>query len=168
MPVGVYPRSERQREILRKHQFKPGHNAMPPLLRFWRKVEIQENGCWLWTGCLAHPQGYGRLEINGEAIYAHRFIYEQLRGPIPLDKEIDHRCRNRACVNPWHMDIVTTGENTRRGVESRMRGFCKRGHPRNPENTYIQKDGHTRACRACHREIERIAWRKRHGQSQGM
>jgi hypothetical protein len=45
---------------------------------------------------------------------AHRHVYEQLRGPIPPGAVLDHTCEVTDCVNPWHLDVVTPNENTRR------------------------------------------------------
>lgn len=76
---------------------------------FWVKVEKTAD-CWLWLG--AKAAGYGLFRGHR----AHRWAYENLRGPIPEDLTIDHLCRARACVNPAHMEAVTREENTRRAI----------------------------------------------------
>ena len=86
-----------------------------PLVRFWQKVEIQDNGCWNWTGNI-NWKGYGGFRFNRRWGRAHRFAFELLVGPISEGLEIDHLCRNRRCVNPAHMELVTTQENTHRGI----------------------------------------------------
>ncbi|WP_369010576.1 HNH endonuclease signature motif containing protein, partial [Bacillus cereus] len=48
---------------------------------------------------------------------AHRYVYENLSGPIPEGMELDHLCRNPPCVNPDHLDPVTHEENMRRAAE---------------------------------------------------
>jgi len=95
--------------------------------------------------------GYGivsfRRENGKTSMNAHRFVYIMLVGPIPDGLQLDHLCRNTACVNPAHMEPVTNGENVRRGLTSR--GIFKCGHPVSPENTIQTRT--TRKCRACTR-----------------
>jgi hypothetical protein len=112
--------------------------------------------CMLWEGYI-DSQGYGRLG----SVQAHRLVYEDRVGPIPVGLELDHVCHSldrsceggvmcphRRCVNPDHLEPVTRRENVRR---SRIAGAesCKHGHAFTPENTYRRRNG-TRDCRACH------------------
>jgi hypothetical protein len=72
--------------------------------------------CWLWTAAL-DKDGYGRFTIKrGVMVMAHRFSFEAAYGPSDHSLEIDHLCRMRACVNPVHLELVTTQENTRRRI----------------------------------------------------
>jgi hypothetical protein len=87
--------------------------------RFWAKVNKTET-CWLWTGA-KHEKGYGLLKVAGQMHRAHRFVYELLVGPIPEGLSLDHLCRVRNCVNPNHLEPVTTGENIRRGLRGALR-----------------------------------------------
>ncbi|WP_329126180.1 HNH endonuclease signature motif containing protein [Streptomyces sp. NBC_01353] len=83
---------------------------------------------------------------------AHRWAFSFLRAPIPEGLELDHLCRNRACVNPWHLEPVTGRINWERGHSPwRLNGLkeaCHQGHPFTPENTYRNPQG-SRVCRAC-------------------
>jgi hypothetical protein len=87
--------------------------------RFMSHVHPEPNtGCWLWDG--SHGgKGYGvfRFPKNGvnKMQNAHRIAYEIERGPIPKGLCLDHLCRNPACVNPDHLEIVTYSENINRG-----------------------------------------------------
>lgn len=95
--------------------------------------------CWFWTG-RPTAGGYGQIGIigeNGRKLYqAHRVVYETWVRPIPDGLELDHLCRNRACVRPDHLEPVSHIENVRRGASMDRATHCKNGHEYTPENTY--------------------------------
>lgn len=66
--------------------------------------------CIVWTGVL-NRGGYGRLQVNGRMVLAHRYAYEREHGPISEGAEVDHTCWNRACVNPEHLRLATRSQN---------------------------------------------------------
>jgi hypothetical protein len=111
--------------------------------------------CVLWRGRLS-PEGYGVVWISGRQRYAHREAYEHVNGQIRNGLEIDHLCRNRACVNPGHMEPVTRKENILRGespaAKNARKAECHVGHPFTPENTYPRRNG--RECIQCRRDRE--------------
>lgn len=87
---------------------------------FWQNV-VEEGDCWRWTGEMT-TGGYGRisrLRTLGERYYvrmvAHRYAYEDLIGPVEPGLDLDHLCRNRWCVNPYHLDPVPPAVNHERG-----------------------------------------------------
>lgn len=92
----------------------------PMAVRFWRKVEKREDGCWIWLGArsLKLKKPYGMFRVNNTMTRrAHVLSYELYYGPVPEGKELDHLCRETLCVNPQHLEPVTHGENIKRGVE---------------------------------------------------
>lgn len=66
--------------------------------------------CWLWTGSM-YPEGYGQFHFQGKSGNAHRAAYILSRGPISSDLVVDHKCHNRACVRPDHLQAVTNKQN---------------------------------------------------------
>lgn len=141
--------------------------------RIMDKVEmVTESGCWLWTARL-DDGGYGLIGFYDPIAYhnsgkksvqkrAHVAAYELLIGTIPSGMELDHVCRVRCCVNPYHLEPVTHAENVRRGISgivngARMRAktHCPRGHEYSGANLFVTQGG--RKCREC----QRIADRKR-------
>lgn len=151
-------------------------NSRPEAERFWAKVEHGSippyrpdlGPCWQWVASII-KDGYGHFGIkqSKRLVRAHRWAYEYLIGPIPPGLEPDHLCRNRACVNPLHLEPVTHRENVRRG-ESQLghkarQTHCQRGHPFDETNTWRNRDGN-RACRACARESY---YRRRRGTDTG-
>ncbi len=122
--------------------------------RYIASVRLQD-GCWIWTGPIS-PQGYGSMSLGWHnAQGAHRVAVKIDGREIPDGLVVDHLCRNRACVSPQHLDVVTHQVNIARGTApSALRvdaDLCLHGHPFNEENTYRNKQGH-RFCRACRRE----------------
>jgi hypothetical protein len=116
-------------------------------------------GCWEWLGS-KHNLGYARTKIDGRHTYIHRYLYRVYRGEIPAELELDHLCRNRGCVNPYHLEIVSHAENVRRGLAGRANNYyaakthCPAGHAYDEANTYLHPHS-GRNCRACKRDRER-------------
>lgn len=132
--------------------------------RFMDRVEKEPNaGCWLWVGSI-NANGYGvfcqsarkDLPKNNRTVFAHRYAYREIKGPVPDGLVIDHLCRIRNCVNPDHLEAVTNWENTKRGAsfigKNHLKTHCDSGHEFTVENTGRSKDG-KRYCRACKRAL---------------
>lgn len=124
------------------------------------------DGCWEWIGHLS-TEGYGRLNVLGQRVYAHRYSYERFVGPIPPGLEIDHLCRNRKCVNPTHLEPVTHRINGLRGqgspAQNAQRTNCANGHPLSGDNLTFRSVGSrkSRVCRQCHRDRGRARTRRK-------
>ena len=143
---------------------KPTGATANDLPRFMRKVEVVQNGCWMWTA-YKDPCGYGRFEAAGRSKAAHRVAYELMIGPIPDGLCIDHICRTRGCVNPDHLRAVTAKENnlssTNFAALNAAKTHCDNGHPFTDENVYRFRG--SRHCRKCNSKNSSISRLKRMG-----
>lgn len=103
---------------------------LSPDERFWSRVTIGTvppapfipvaGPCWEWSGAVS-GNGYGNIWYGDAYVPAHRVSYEMARGAIDPGLHIDHLCRVRTCVNPDHLEQVTTAENNRRALEFKIR-----------------------------------------------
>ena len=149
MPKTIIPLSERFNRLIRKSE--------------------DPNGCWEWIGGTT-PSGYGLIrlgrKVEGQDLI-HRVSYKLYVGEIPDGMTVDHLCHtklcrggpscpHRRCGNPKHLQLLSTGDNTRRGnsgIKNKEKTHCTRGHEYITENTYVTKTG-ARQCRKC-REFRR-------------
>lgn len=134
-----------------------------PLERFWAKVQKTE-GCWSWLG-KKMPNGYGTFWTGEKYDLPHRFSYEVFNDEkIPIKLVIDHLCRNRICVNPKHMEVVSRGENVLRGVgltaQNARKTHCIRGHELTKDNIYEYKNKYNqvnqRICKTCRKLYKNV------------
>jgi len=140
------------------------YKDIPPLTdkiiqRFHSKYarSTVEDQCWNWTGTVS--RGYGRLSIGKLWFKAHRISYYLHHKELPTDLTIDHLCKNTLCVNPAHLEPVTSEENLSRRKRDWSQGLCNKGlhdlavvgyrtkYPKNKVPYNI--------CVGCIREIER-------------
>lgn len=131
----------------------PSH---PTILHALRGKFLVDDDCWVWQAA-THSGGYGVVRFKRKNYYAHRVMYEMFVGPIPDGMELDHLCRNRACVRPDHLEPVTTRENQRRGIHQALKTHCAQGHPWVPANIYVRKNG-WKMCGICMYERAGAKW----------
>lgn len=120
--------------------------------RFRLKFTVnEETGCWEWIAGIS-PKGYGQFRHIGSngrrRSGAHQFSYEAVVGPIPDTLQIDHLCEVKNCVNPGHLEAVTSLVNILRsknqGALNARKTHCPEGH----EYDRLTSDG-KRFCRRC-------------------
>ena len=124
---------------------------------FLKCITIQDKkSCWEWQ-CALSKKGYGSCSTKTGSTTAHRLSYIFFRGRVPKKMVIDHLCRNRKCVNPNHLEIVTNKENILRGFGAcatyARQTHCMRGHQYDSGNMVMRKDkkGTERVCIICER-----------------
>lgn len=79
--------------------------------RIQEKTHITGDGCWEMRG-KSLSCGYPRLAFNGDWYLAHRFVWEICHGEIPTALLVLHKCHNKLCVNPFHLNLGTHQDNS--------------------------------------------------------
>jgi len=79
-----------------------------------KTAENTVTGCLEWTGFKSRD-GYGVLHRGGKHIKAHRLAYCNANGKHLNDIAglvVRHKCDNRKCLNPDHLEIGSNIDNT--------------------------------------------------------
>lgn len=114
--------------------------------------------CWIWQGSRNVRTGYGQIRAGHRVLRVYHLLYRVLVREPDAGLQLHHRCENRVCANPHHLQEIERGDHIRignspAGINAR-KVKCIRGHTFTPENTGTQGVGHRR-CRTCHRDDER-------------
>lgn len=147
--------------------------------RFLNGFTKTESGCWEWVKSKS-MHGYGWFQVRDKSVVivktAHRAAWLMYRGGIPKGLHIDHLCRNRACVNPFHMRLLTMTENVLCGVgpsaKNKRKTHCLNGHIFDTSNTNLfrERNGSLgRQCKACRANRDKQYYlnrKNRHAQEQ--
>lgn len=145
--------------VIEMKKYDNGRSAMSLQDRILSSIEIDDGGCWNWTKRTLNKWGYARMTVGSrrdnsrKTDFAHRVSYREFIGEIPEGLAIDHLCINAKCVNPFHLEPVTTTENNKRKRLSRC-GIC--------DELKIEKYDRL-ICLSCVRKSEREHMRKRLG-----
>jgi hypothetical protein len=139
--------------------------------KLWSLVDRNgPGGCWSLRRKLSES-GYALFTANGVTAYAHRTVYELVKGRIPDGRELDHVCRNRWCVNPDHLEPVQPRENIMRGegicARNSWKTHCANGHLLTVDNVIVKSKNNgrnlSRQCRTC-RLAQDASYRERRRQ----
>ena len=95
------------------------------MFRIYDRVEVQDLGfvldnkpspCHIWTGPDSgdgRGGGYGRMSLNSQTVAVHLVVYTHYFGYIPGKKQVDHKCNQRLCCNPSHLELMSHLRNQR-------------------------------------------------------
>ena len=139
------------------------YNKSPLHDRLLSNIRISDDSqCWSWKSPLV--QGRAKIKYRYKSLFAYRVAYEYFVGAIPDGLTLDHLCENKGCVNPFHLEPVTQGENVSRHFENRryergvgVGGRCLHGHVLDKSNLAVYS-GQIR-CKKCNVE-NALRWRR--------
>jgi hypothetical protein len=117
--------------------------------RIRKKLLVLPNGCWEWQGAKVSGD-YGRYKFEGKWEVAHNVLFLVMHGAIDRSMERDHLCKNRSCINPFHVEQVTRVINRLRsepGQWNAGKTHCPKGHEYDQENTRYYRG--SRFCKTC-------------------
>ncbi len=111
--ISKHTNKKRGTEKEKPMRFINGHNGR---LTFGPIFLVDKDGCWIWQGYSSDGRKsegtfYGKLKRKGRTFWAHRYFYEQVKGPIPEGFHVHHKCRKTLCVNPNHLEAMEPREN---------------------------------------------------------
>jgi hypothetical protein len=77
-----------------------------------RYTQDPATDCWIWKGARS-KSGHGVVRVGTQVLLAHRAFYLFFVGPVLPNLVVHHGCRNAACVNPRHLEVVTRTQHNR-------------------------------------------------------
>ena len=133
--------------------------------RFASKIKLnKKTRCWDWIGG-PFTHGYGVFKAKGKTWRAHRFSFVLLKGEIPEGKILHHKCENKLCVLPEHLELVTLRQHPKISTKHNTnKTHCIRGHPLSGSNLYVKPNG-KRQCSKCHKDRSAIFLKQNPGKS---
>ncbi|MED1403823.1 HNH endonuclease [Bacillus mycoides] len=110
------------RGMCQKHYMRYRRSGESNIDGLGKKIDFQinEEGCFICTSHKTHGHGYFGFRRNQKRYLLHRFIYEEMFGEIPEGLVVRHKCDNKKCINPEHMELGTIADNVRDAVERNL------------------------------------------------
>lgn len=117
-----YSRSRAGRPMEAPHQRR--FNTAAERYEYFTDRSAGPNACWPWRGHCS-PNRYGMITLDdGSKGSAHRYAYDAFNAPIPKGMLVLHRCDNKVCVNPAHLELGNNSDNL---SDASARGLLPRG-----------------------------------------
>lgn len=134
----------------RRYRRNGSYELETPAQRFLAGLMFMPSGCIEWTRS-KNPDGYGKFQVEGKTVAAHRFAWERMHGPIPDDLFVLHGCDNPPCCNTDHMSLGDNSANMQDMLAKRrswhqQKTHCPQGHPLDKTTSKG-----TRYCGECNR-----------------
>jgi 23S rRNA-/tRNA-specific pseudouridylate synthase len=131
---------------------------------------------WLGGQCIrgsgkSTKSGYLLKSVKNKQYYQHRLAYSEVYGEIPKGIQIHHKCDNKLCINPKHLQALTKSEHQKIHTNYKIQEYhknmitCQYGHPLDGKTHFIRNGIKLpqRYCLTCHRIRSKIRYAKRKG-----
>lgn len=84
---------------------------------------INKSGCFVVTSHKATSNGYPSVYYERESVSMHRKVYTEMFGDIPKGYVVRHKCDNKKCVNPEHLEVGTYKQNSQDMVDRNRHSY---------------------------------------------
>ncbi len=111
-----YQQNKRGQEFKTPRHVNPKNISLDEYIT--RNIVVRDSGCWEWRH-VNLANGYARWGLGVKNKTYGRIAYREVwnvyyNTRLRTAQSLDHLCRNKLCVNPAHLEVVSARENTKR------------------------------------------------------